>query len=153
MKKYLEEIKKTKYKLYVDLDGVLVDFERAKAEFKGNKDDIWQNEDYWTNMFWMSDGKKLWDTIKKFSPIVLSSPGRKTNYEVMKGKDKWVDRELGKNQKRIFEIDKAKYANESSILIDDKQDNIDEWESEGGIGILHKNTNDTINKLKKIIGE
>ena len=35
-------------------------------------------------------------------------------------------------------------------MIDDRQDNIDAWESEGGVGILHKNARDTINELKKL---
>jgi len=36
-------------------------------------------------------------------------------------------------------------------LIDDLPRNIDPWIEAGGIGILHKNTEDTIKKLKKII--
>ena len=35
-------------------------------------------------------------------------------------------------------------------MIDDRQSNIDAWESEGGIGILHKNARDTINELKRL---
>ena len=47
------------------------------------------------------------------------------------------------NQKKIF-------AQKGNVLIDDRPENIEAWESEGGIGILHKNARDTINELKKL---
>ena len=133
------------------MDGVLTDYERAKSEYKGKEEDIWHQKEYWMNMKWMPDGEKLWNIIKKYNPIVLSSPGRMTNYEVIKGKDKWVNEELGKDTKRLFEVDKAKYAKDNHILIDDKESNIDEWVKEGGIGILHKNAQNTLAQLKEKI--
>ena len=39
---------------------------------------------------------------------------------------------------------------ENAILIDDFASNIKRWEAAGGIGILHKNANDTIQQLKKL---
>ena len=35
-------------------------------------------------------------------------------------------------------------------MIDDRQENIDAWESEGGIGILHTSARETIAELKKL---
>jgi hypothetical protein len=35
------------------------------------------------------------------------------------------------------------------ILIDDRVDNVEQWRSQGGIGILHKNTADTIKQLQQ----
>ena len=46
--------------------------------------------------------------------------------------------------------DKQKYADENSILIDDRPSNIDQWRSQGGIGILHVSAEDTIQQLKKL---
>jgi hypothetical protein len=49
--------------------------------------------------------------------------------------------------------DKKKYAKSNgipNILIDDWEPNIAEWNAAGGIGILHKNTEDTIQRLKKL---
>ena len=43
--------------------------------------------------------------------------------------------------------EKAKFAGKNHILIDDLEKNITAWEAAGGIGILHKNANDTINTL------
>ena len=76
MKHFLEAIMKTKYKIYCDMDGVLTDYERAKSEYKGKEEDIWHQEEYWMNMKWMSDGKKLWnkDELDYISKVDLSTP-------------------------------------------------------------------------------
>ena len=42
------------------------------------------------------------------------------------------------------------FSKKGNVLIDDRQSNIDAWESEGGIGILHKNARDTIKELKML---
>ena len=47
------------------------------------------------------------------------------------------------NQKKIF-------SQKGNVLIDDRPENIEAWESEGGIGILHKSAKDTIDELKKL---
>tara|TARA_R110002111_G_scaffold144437_1_gene210605 strand:- start:973 stop:1137 length:165 start_codon:yes stop_codon:yes gene_type:complete len=47
---------------------------------------------------------------------------------------------------------KQRYANENSILIDDKKSNIEEWTSSGGIAIRCKNgdVGHVIEELKKL---
>ena len=45
---------------------------------------------------------------------------------------------------------KQELANPESILIDDRQINIDQWEAAGGIGILHTSTDNTISQLKEL---
>ena len=45
---------------------------------------------------------------------------------------------------------KAAFAFEGSVLIDDRQKNIDAWEKAGGIGIVHESANKTINALKEL---
>ena len=45
---------------------------------------------------------------------------------------------------------KQNYVDKSNILIDDRPDNIAEWESNGGIGILHTSAASTIKKLKEL---
>jgi hypothetical protein len=42
------------------------------------------------------------------------------------------------------------YAFEGSILVDDRQKNIDSWVENGGIGIVHTSAENTINELKKL---
>ena len=45
---------------------------------------------------------------------------------------------------------KQNYSGTNKILIDDRPDNIDQWRSKGGIGILHTNTEDTLKQLQNI---
>ena len=45
---------------------------------------------------------------------------------------------------------KAAYAYEGSVLIDDRPKNIDAWEKAGGIGIVHTSAKNTINLLKEL---
>ena len=49
-----------------------------------------------------------------------------------------------------FAHQKKDYANENSILIDDRSKNIDQWRAAGGIGILHTDAASTIEKLKEL---
>ena len=45
---------------------------------------------------------------------------------------------------------KAAFAFEGSVLIDDRQKNIEAWENAGGIGILHTSAKETIETLKEL---
>ena len=45
---------------------------------------------------------------------------------------------------------KGMFALEGSVLIDDRKKNIEAWEENGGIGILHTSAEDTINQLKAL---
>ncbi len=46
--------------------------------------------------------------------------------------------------------DKHEFSEPGALLIDNKQPTIDSWEDKGGIGILHKNADDTIKQLQKL---
>ena len=153
------------YKIYSDMDGVLVDFnERFKRfsdgippieyEQKFGKEKFWELIDgtgvrFWVGMDWMSDGKQLWNYIKKYEPILLSSPSR-SNYSRM-GKRIWRKRNLPSTKLILAQAaNKQNYADPDSILIDDRESNIDQWIKAGGIGILHTDTASTISKLKEL---
>ncbi len=151
------------YKIFCDLDGVLVDFEKGYLELtgidlKGEHIDgprFWEpvnkkGYDFWINLDWMRDGRELWDSIKKFNPSILSAPSKQPDSRV--AKHDWVDRELGKNVELILRSasNKKEFAAPNHILIDDRDDNINDWNEYGGIGILHKSTKDTLNKLNDL---
>ena len=50
----------------------------------------------------------------------------------------------------VVRSQKKDFAKGGNLLIDDYEKNIKEWESAGGQGILHTNTNKTIQELKKL---
>lgn len=155
-----------KYTIYSDMDGVLSDFDKRFMEFskgltpreyetKYGKGGFWKLIDetvgvpFWAGMDWMSDGKEYWDYIKKYDPIILSAPSRRE--ESKYGKRIWKKRNMPTTKMILtYAKDKKKYANENSILIDDRESNVSEWRSAGGIGILHVSSADTINQLKKL---
>ena len=162
-KEYLiEKVNSKNYKIYVDLDGVLVNFKTALEnigisikELEDNPKAVWPRvikagENFWSHAPWMKDGKELWNYVKKYDPDILSSP---LNTNASKnGKRIWVKNEISPNVKVILckKSEKQDHADEHSILIDDFERNIEQWRSKGGIGILHKNTKSTIAELKKL---
>ena len=100
----------------------------------------------------MPDGKELWDYVKKYDPSILTAPSE--NLAICKaGKKKWIKDNLNNQEKIIIDRNKGNYADTNSILIDDRKDNIDDWIKNGGIGVLHTSTKDTLIKLKDILNE
>jgi hypothetical protein len=153
----------TEYTIYCDMDSVLVDFDLGYQELTGMNtqqadangvEAFWEpltkaGAKFWITLQWMPDGKQLWDYIKKYNPILLSAPSREESSKL--GKRVWVKRELpGVKLILKYAPQKQEYASPTSILIDDRQKNIDQWEAAGGIGILHTSTPNTIEQLKQL---
>ena len=157
------EAQNSQYKIYCDMDGVIVDFEGAYEKLtgkniKGNHvkgdADFWQpitdaGESFWTEMEWMIDGKELWNYIKPYSPKLLSAPSRQESSRT--GKQKWVEQNIPGTILLLKSAEyKQFYASPKSILIDDRTDNIQRWKAAGGVGILHTSAADTIQQLKEL---
>ena len=160
----LEKIR-TKYKIFSDMDGVITDFDnRFKKYSKGiapsdyekkyGKDKFWELADgpgvaFWVGMPWMEDGKKYWDYIKDYDVELLSSPSRSQVSRL--GKRLWVRNNLPGIKLTLAQArNKQNYAAPNHILIDDRESNIDQWRSQGGIGILHTSASDTIKQLRQL---
>lgn len=157
--------------IYVDLDGVLVDFDNGFKAISNGIDKsmyikqhgihkFWQlinshKQEWWENLNWMPDGAKLWEAIKNKNVKVLTSGStRNTGVMAINGKNKWVSDHLGLVETIVVNSshDKQKYARPGDILIDDLYSNISAWTVKKGIGILHRNAEDTIIKLNDVIG-
>ena len=163
------ETPQSQYKIYCDMDGVLVDFDRGYKELTGKethhvdvqgKNEFWNTfkqslqdkkmseKDYWANLQWMPDGKELWDHIKQYNPELLSAPTR--DPQSCWGKRIWVKKNIPGTPLILAAAPmKKNYARKDAILIDDKISNINEWNEAGGIGILHTSTSTTLDKLSK----
>ena len=158
---FLFEMTLQTYKFYVDMDGVITDFDGefkkfgkgTQYEYEDRQEEFFKiltsgGEKFWSEMKWKKDGKKLWNFIKKYNPIILSAPTRHISSKT--GKIKWIKRELGSTQQYILDKDKFKYADKNSILIDDKTDKIESWRKYEGIGILHTSAEDTIEQILEL---
>ena len=159
----LEENKKVMdYKIYCDMDGVIADFELGYKELTGidlqvekpEGKEFWDpiskaGVGFWAGLKWMPGGQQLWDYIKPFNPQLLSAPSREQSSRI--GKHVWVKHKIpGTKLILRYAKQKQELATPESILIDDRQVNIDQWEAAGGIGILHTNTANTIQQLQKL---
>lgn len=179
---FLESEENSGVRIFCDLDGVLVDFDRGFSEIPENseklppseyeevhgKNSIWKvidkyGAEYWSELYWKSDGRELWDYLEEYKPAILSSPSR--SQSSIDGKTKWVRLNLGIKQQPVTKI--SDYTPESrlilmqqkhlfakgpnDILIDDTRAKIDKWVEAGGTGILHNDATDTIKVLEGIL--
>jgi hypothetical protein len=156
------------YKIYCDMDGVLTNFEERFEHFSGTSPKhyeerfgqagFWNLIDeevgikYWVGMKWMETGEELWKYIEPHNPTILTSPSRHNNSRL--GKRLWVRNHIVPLPKIIFAFSKNKrqYAGENHILIDDREDNIEGFIKDGGIGIHCKDNNieEVINQLQEL---
>lgn len=138
----------SKHIIFCDLDGVLADFEQGvRNKFKKNVDELkpalmWgvinKSKTFFETLPWMPKGRELWSRIESYNPIILTGVPHGSATAVEQ-KIRWCQRELGPNIEVITcaTKDKPKYCLNSSILIDDRTDNLNAWNKLGGKFILY----------------
>ncbi len=146
--------------LYVDLDGVLADFDKACVELTGFKPVdgkrqgiMWaamaKHPNFFGSLDWMPDGEELWDYCKQYKPTILTGIPR--GGWAAKQKREWCYRKLGYDVPVItcFSSNKPDYCNPGDILVDDRTKIMEQWKMKGGLYILHTSAKESIEHLTR----
>lgn len=135
--------------IYLDLDGVLTDFDRHLQEYLKinvgptmnfqhwlavNRVDTLP-QSFWATLPWTPYGRQLYAECMRVAPVViLTSPGN--NWESSAGKHDWINREL-KTRDFIISGQKWLLGNPLTLLIDDRRKNTDAFATHGGRTFLY----------------
>jgi hypothetical protein len=144
--------------VFLDLDGVLVDFVKGACKLHGVENPYLNpvnhgkynmetlihidskiffdkmGHDFWANLEWLPDGREIIEAILKYvSPeqvTLLTSPIKTLG--CTSGKMDWIEKNLPQ-WKRSFLIgpNKHKIAGPGKLLIDDYDINVDKWSVNG----------------------
>ncbi len=154
-------------KIFVDLDGVLADFDSKAKELvgpsfvKGSKD-IWKvldkHPDFFRSLSLMPDAMEMWVFLNlMFADIEILTAVPKNGNMPQAEADKriWVSEKFGDVKvNTCFAVEKQNYCTVPGMfLIDDNVKNIAQWGSKGGIGIFHVSAKETISCLKWFLRE
>lgn len=156
------------YTLFVDLDGVLADFDAAVIDLFGVPPTeivpprMWsrlaRTPDFYATLSWTIDGRRLWEYAAVFNPTILTGLPRGNWAEPQKRA--WCARHLGPEVPVItcMSREKPQRAAEvtppghTPVLVDDRDRQREPWVESGGIFIHHRSATESIDRLRELLG-
>ena len=160
------------WQLFLDLDGVLADFDRGVEDLLGRLPHaieprrMWpalaRSPGFYEHLHWMPDGKQLWEASIPASPVILT--GLPLGKWAEPQKRAWCARELGEDVTVIAGPSRKKHelasdflrqqgrANVTMILVDDREKQQEPWEQAGGVFVLHRSAAASLDALASIPG-
>ena len=171
--KLIKENDVSAYTIYLDMDGVIADFDQRFIDVSGMTPNEYKDKHglkkfwnlidkenkvkFWVGIPLMPGAKELVDYISQYDYEILTAPSIRKQSRI--GKTVWLRKihpDLFPNTPKInFKPAKEKHQiktnlTKTDILIDDKVSTIDTWNSSGGTGILYTSANNAIQQLKKL---
>jgi 5'(3')-deoxyribonucleotidase len=153
--------------IYVDMDGVLADFEGAVRDKLGitmdaPKSKLWGKiqhhndtvEPWFYSLPMMSDAKQLMSfLLDNFDDVRILTASGTTPKDGPAQKMDWVRDHFGNIKVNVVRAsgEKAAFADPNSLLIDDRSQSIDPFIAAGGLGILHTDAATTIATIKSML--
>ncbi len=147
-------------RLFLDLDGVLADFDRGVEEITGERPDnlsvkqMWKalarHPDFFGTLEMMEDAQHLWDYCEPYDPTILTGLPRGDWAESQKRR--WVGNMLGREVDVItcWSRDKPKWSGPGHVLVDDRESLKEPWEAKGGVFILHIDAESSIAQIEEL---
>jgi hypothetical protein len=156
------------YTLFVDLDGVLVDFDAGVVRVTGRPPHaqspraMWgqlaRTHGFYEHLAWCPDGPALWEHVRGLTPTVLT--GLPLGRWAAPQKLAWCARELGSDipvitcmsRQKAERAQSATPAGATPVLVDDRESLQDAFEAMGGVFIHHTSAENSISRLDGLGG-
>ena len=157
------------FNLYLDADGVICGFDQHVQKIFGKKVEDFQPkgslwaalthhdthvEKFFRNLPKIDDADVLVDFVTAhFKSVKILTACGYTPKDAKEQKIAWFAEHYPQIECIVVtkSPDKAAYASPTTVLIDDRSKSIDPWMAAGGIGILHRSADETIETLGRLL--
>ncbi|MFC4167251.1 hypothetical protein [Teichococcus aestuarii] len=146
--------------LFLDLDGVLADFDRGVHAITGQRPEALPLRTMWAalaraprffeTLEFMHDAQELWRFCAPCHPTILT--GLPLGAWAPEQKRRWVARMLGAHVPVItcMSREKPRWSGPGHVLVDDRASAAEGWEKKGGVFVHHRSAAGSIAALRAL---